>query len=125
MPLCIRWFGWWLFTEKNPGLDHAGRSRIPGSPLCHRGRRALVSAALVRINDHRSGSAALPIFRRLFSRELCSVLCGRLLCMASLLPSARCAEPPAEPGVSFSDQLGGEAPDCGDQELLTRYLRLI
>ena len=42
--------------------------------------------------------------------------------LAALLPSARCAEPPAEPGVSFSDQLGGEAPDCGDQELLTRVL---
>ncbi|HEV3064128.1 MAG TPA: hypothetical protein VGX93_02250, partial [Chthoniobacterales bacterium] len=46
--------------------------------------RALVSAALVRINDHRSGSAALPIFRPLFSRELCSVLCGRLLWGARL-----------------------------------------
>jgi porin len=34
-----------------------------------------------------------------------------LLCMASPLPSSRCAEPPAEPGVSFFDQLGGKAPD--------------
>jgi hypothetical protein len=33
------------------------------------------------------------------------------LCMASLLPSARCAELPAEPAVSVSDQLTAEAPD--------------
>jgi antibiotic biosynthesis monooxygenase (ABM) superfamily enzyme len=37
MPLSIRWFGWWLFTEKkDAGLDHAGRPRIPYNPLCHR-----------------------------------------------------------------------------------------
>ena len=53
MPLSIRWFGWWLFTEKkDAGLDHAGRPRIPYNPLCHRGRRVLVSAAVVRIDDH-------------------------------------------------------------------------
>jgi porin len=34
-----------------------------------------------------------------------------LLCMASLLPSARCAEPPAQPAVAVSDQPGSKAPD--------------
>src|SRR5260221_13382001 len=34
-----------------------------------------------------------------------------LLCMASLLPSARCAEPPAQPAVAGSDQPGSKAPD--------------
>jgi hypothetical protein len=45
-----------------------------------------------------------------FARALFGFAAG-LLCMA--LPSAiwRCAEPPAEPGASFSDQLGGKAPD--------------
>jgi hypothetical protein len=33
------------------------------------------------------------------------------LCMASLLPSARCAEPPAQPAVAVSDQPGSKAPD--------------
>src|SRR5260221_14752018 len=33
-----------------------------------------------------------------------------LLCMASLLPSARCAEPPAQPAVAVSDQPGTKAP---------------
>jgi len=31
--------------------------------------------------------------------------------MASLLPSARCAEPPAQPAVAVSDQPGSKAPD--------------
>jgi hypothetical protein len=32
MPLCIRWFGLVaLHGKKDAGLDHAGRSRIPGS----------------------------------------------------------------------------------------------
>ena len=43
-------------------------------------------------------------FRAFFVRCFAAVL----LFMASLLSSARCAEPPAEPG---SDQLGGKAPD--------------
>jgi porin len=34
-----------------------------------------------------------------------------LLCFASLLPSARCAEPPAEPAASVSDQLAVKVPD--------------
>jgi len=46
-------------------------------------------------------------FRAGFVRCFAAVL----LCMASPLPSARCAEPPAEPGVSFFDQLGGKTPD--------------
>ena len=58
------------------------------------------------------GLAARPFrslgdcFRAGFVRCFAAVL----LCLASLLPSARCAEP-AEPGVSVSDQLGGKAPD--------------
>src|SRR5258708_12313163 len=31
--------------------------------------------------------------------------------MASFLPSARCAEPPAQPAVAVSDQPGAKAPD--------------
>src|SRR5271165_7685341 len=46
-------------------------------------------------------------FRAGFVRCFAAVL----LCMASPLLSARCAEPPAEPGVSFFDQLGGKARD--------------
>jgi len=34
-----------------------------------------------------------------------------LLCMASLLPSARRAETPTQPAVSVSDQLAAKAPD--------------
>jgi porin len=58
------------------------------------------------------GLAARPFrslgdcFRAGFVRCFAAVL----LCLASLLPSARCAEP-AEPGVSVSGQLGGKAPD--------------
>jgi hypothetical protein len=44
-------------------------------------------------------------FRAGFVRCFAAVL----LCMASLMPSARCAEPPAEPRVS--DQLAAKAPD--------------
>ncbi len=57
------------------------------------------------------GLAAKPFrslddcFRAGFVRCFAAVI----LCMASLLPSARCAEPPAEPRVS--DQLAAKAPD--------------
>src|SRR5258708_1615366 len=34
-----------------------------------------------------------------------------LLCMASLLPSARCAAPPAQQAVAVADQPGSKAPD--------------
>jgi hypothetical protein len=53
MPLCIRWFGWWLLPEKIAGFDYAGWPRNSGRPLCDRGRRALVSTTLVRNNKHK------------------------------------------------------------------------
>ena len=50
-------------------------------------------------------------FSDCFRENFVQCFTAALLCVASLSPTARCAEPTAEPGISSPDQLNDNAPD--------------